>query len=121
MSNRAGYLASQSKNKYHAIRHGIYASRKEARRAEELKLLEKAGEISNLQMQVTFELVPKQVDADGKCVERSVKYIADFVYNDMEGKQVVEDSKSKMTQQLDVYILKRKLMLYVHGIKVLET
>ena len=37
MSNRAGYLASQSKNKYHAIRHGIYASRKEARRAEELK------------------------------------------------------------------------------------
>jgi len=81
-------------------------------------MLEKAGVISNLEEQVTFELIPKQVDAEGKCIERACKYIADFVYTDESGQRVVEDSKG---YRLPEYIIKRKLMLFVHGIRVLET
>ena len=76
-----------------------------------LRLLERAGKISNLQRQVKFELVPKQ---NG---ERAVHYIADFTYYE-DGQYVVEDSKGYKT---DVYKLKKKLMLWVHGIKVKET
>ena len=84
---------------------------KEANRWCELKLLEKAGKITDLQRQVKFELIPKQ---DG---ERAVHYIADFMY--IEGdKFVVEDVKGKRTKE---YIMKRKLMQYVHGIKIKET
>ena len=84
---------------------------KEANRWCELKLLERTGKITDLQRQVKFELIPKQ---DG---ERAVHYIADFMY--IEGdKFVVEDVKGKRTKE---YIMKRKLMQYVHGIKIKET
>lgn len=88
-----------------------FDSKKEAQRYQVLKMLERAGAITDLKYQVAFELIPKQ---DG---ERAVKYIADFVYKE-NGKVVVEDVKGKRTQ---VYILKRKLMLERHGIKILET
>lgn len=84
---------------------------REANRWCELKLLERAGKISDLQRQVKFELIPKQ---DG---ERPVYYIADFVYVE-NGREVVEDAKGKRTKE---YIIKRKLMLYFHGIKIKET
>lgn len=84
---------------------------REANRWCELKLLERAGKISDLQRQVKFELLPKQ---DG---ERAVYYIADFVYVE-NGREVVEDAKGKRTKE---YILKRKMMLYFHGIKIRET
>lgn len=89
---------------------GGYASKREAKRAADLKLLEKAGHIKELREQVTYELVPKC----GK--ERAVKYIADFVYQ-QDGKVVVEDVKGRRTP---VYIIKRKLMLWRHGIEVKE-
>lgn len=93
-----------------------FDSRKEATRWAELKLLERAGEIQNLQRQVPFELIPLQRDENGKMLERPVKYVADFVYT--EGcKQVVEDTKGMRTPD---YIIKRKLMLKVHGIKIKE-
>lgn len=88
-----------------------FDSRKEAKRYQELKLLERGGVISDLDYQVKFELIPKQ---EG---ERPCYYVADFVYTE-NGKKVVEDVKGKRTQ---VYILKRKLMLERHGIKILET
>jgi hypothetical protein len=89
-----------------------FASKKEANRYLELKILERAGKIHDLQTQVPFELIPKQ---DG---ERVCKYVADFVYFDNEtGQKVVEDTKGLKT---DVYIIKRKLMLYIHGIKIQE-
>ena len=92
------------------IRHD---SRKEANRWEELKLLQRAGKIKNLQRQVKFELTPKLADF------RASYYIADFVYEDLaSGKTVVEDCKGMRTP---AYIIKRKLMLYVHGIRILET
>ena len=58
-----------------------FDSRKEAKRYGELQLMQKAGEISELRRQVVFTLIPAQYVA-GKCAERPVKYVADFVYVD---------------------------------------
>lgn len=108
-----------------------FDSKKEARRYRELALLEKAGQIQNLELQKVFELIPAQYETferygkkgqrlkDGKrCIENAVKYIADFVYIE-NGKTVVEDTKSEATKTKD-YIIKRKLMLYIHGIRIKE-
>ena len=84
---------------------------REANRWCELKLLERAGKITDLQRQVKFELLPKQ---DG---ERAVYYIADFVYTE-DGKQVVEDAKGFRTKE---YKLKKRMLLYFKGIKIRET
>ena len=89
-----------------------FDSTKEGERDLELKLLLKAGKIRDLQMQVEFELIPKQGG------ERACKYKADFVYHMADtGKMVVEDVKGKRTRE---YIIKRKLMLWRHGIKIVE-
>lgn len=92
-----------------------FDSAKEWKRWRELILLQKAGKISDLQRQVKFELIPSQRIA-GKVVERPCTYIADFVYSE-NGKRVVEDTKGFKTTE---YIIKRKLMLYVHGIQIKE-
>jgi hypothetical protein len=75
---------------------------------------------------VEFELIPAQREPDrvgvrggkikGKTIEQAVKYVADFVYTE-NGKRVVEDTKGFRTKD---YIIKRKLMLWVHGIKIRE-
>lgn len=105
----------------------VYDSRKEARRAAELSLLEKAGKITDLQTQVKFVLIPTQREQDtvgkrggikkGKVIEKECAYYADFVYTDGNGRRIVEDTKGLRTTE---YIIKRKLMLYVHGIKITE-
>lgn len=92
-----------------------YDSRKEARRHSELLLLERAGAIQNLQCQVKFDLLPSQ-RIGGKVVERPVSYIADFVYEE-NGQKIVEDTKGVKTKD---YIIKRKMMLYFHGIRIRE-
>lgn len=106
-------------SKYHSrkiTRDGMtFDSVKEYRRYCELLLLERAGAITELQRQVKFELIPAQ-RIDGKVVERSCQYIADFVYQE-NGKRVVEDTKGMKTKD---YIIKRKLMLYIHGIRIKE-
>lgn len=97
-------------------RDGItFDSIKEYRRWCELSLLERAGTIQNLQRQVKFELIPSQ-RIDGKVIERPCTYIADFVYTE-NGKMVVEDTKGFRTTD---YIIKRKLLLWVHGIRIQE-
>jgi hypothetical protein len=93
----------------------VFDSKLEAHRYHELKLLEKAGEIFDLRRQVKFELLPSQ-RLDNKVVERPVYYVADFVYLE-NGKQIVEDTKGVKTRD---YVIKRKLMLYVHHIKIKE-
>lgn len=96
-----------------------FDSKKEAERYAELKILEKAGEIKNLQIQRPFELIPRQ-KIDGKVVERACKYIADFVYQErIPGgwKLVVEDTKGFRTE---AYKIKRKLMLQKYGIQIRE-
>ena len=115
------------------FRNGIkYDSALESKRHIELTLLEKAGKIKDLQTQVRFELIPAQYETyerysdktgkrlkDGKrCIEQSCVYVADFVYFE-NGKKVVEDTKSDPTKTAD-YIIKRKLMLWVHGIRIKE-
>ena len=98
-----------------------FDSKHEAQRYAELKLLWRAGEIQDLQLQVPFELIPAQ-KKDGKVIERAVKYIADFVYiaHDKDGwSRVVEDAKSPATRT-DAYKIKRKLMLWRHGIEIKE-
>ena len=99
------------KNKFGAIRTNGYASKGEAKRAEELKLLEKAGQISDLKEQVRFVLIPKQ-DGLSAC-----SYIADFQYME-DGVQITEDYKGCITP---VFEIKRKLMMLVHGIKIRVT
>lgn len=95
-----------------------FDSMKEATRYSELRLLLRAGEIFDLQRQVPFTLIPKQV-RDGKVVERPVVYKADFVYKEKDGTEVVEDVKSQATKTKE-YIIKRKLMLWQFGIMVHE-
>ena len=92
-----------------------FDSRREFLRYRELCLLEKAGKIKNLQRQVKFELIPSQ-KVDGKVVERQCSYIADFVY-EQDGKTIVEDTKGFATKD---YIIKRKLMLWLRGIRIVE-
>lgn len=105
------------RNKYHAERTGGHASRKEHARAGELRLMQRAGIISGLREQVPFVLIPAQRDREGTLLERMCRYIADFVYTDGEGRTVVEDTKGVRT---DEYVIKRKLMLHVHGIRIRE-
>lgn len=111
-------------------RDGItFDSLKEYRRYCELRLLEKAGAITDLKLQIPFELIPAQYETferygksgqrlkDGRnCIEKAVIYRADFVYQE-NGKTVVEDTKGFKTKD---YILKRKMMLYFHGIRIRE-
>ena len=98
-----------------------FDSKKEANRYYELKILQRAGAISNLELQKEFELIPAQYETTPtngkrKLLERAVKYKADFVYIE-NGVTVVEDTKGVRTKD---YIIKRKLMLYIHGIRIKE-
>lgn len=107
-------------SKYHAHKvtvDGIeFDSRREANRYCELRLLERAGAISDLRRQVKYTLVPAQKKPSGG-MERAVTYTADFVYRDKAGKPIVEDAKGVKTQQ---YIIRRKLMLREFGIEIIE-
>ena len=106
-------------NKKYTIDGIEFDSKKESQRYCELKMLEKAGKIQDLQLQVEFMLIPAQyreVNGKNKCVERACKYIADFVYTE-NGQRIVEDTKGFRT---DVYKIKKKLMLYKYDIMIKE-
>ncbi|MBR1750896.1 MAG: DUF1064 domain-containing protein [Ruminococcus sp.] len=97
-------------NKYHnrktPCRYGhTHDSKREAMRCNELHLMQKAGEIRELETQVKFTLLPprKYINQPN---ERAVTYIADFVYK-KDGVTVIEDSKGKKTKD---YIIKRKML-----------
>lgn len=92
-----------------------FDSKKEYRRYRELCLMERAGEIDNLERQVKFELIPTQ-KKNGKVVERACSYVADFVYNE-NGEQVVEDTKGIRTE---AYKIKRKMMRWLYDIEIKE-
>ena len=94
-----------------------FDSKKEANRYQELKLMQRAGIIRDLQRQVKYVLIPSQKGDDGRVIERPCTYIADFVYIDEKGKTVVEDTKGYRTNDFKI---KRKLMLYIHGVKINE-
>lgn len=119
------------RNKFNAQKWAGYDSRKEARRANELRALETAGIIHDLKEQVPYELIPAQwqetprfgkngqaLKPKRKCLERACVYKADFVY-EKDGETIVEDVKSPITRTPD-YRIKRKLMLYIHHIRIRE-
>lgn len=112
-----------------------FDSQKEACRYMELKLLQRAGQIEQLELQKEFELIPAQYETferfgkngqrlkDGKrCIEKSCTYKADFAYM-KNGQQVVEDTKGYRDPASAGYakfVIKRKLMLWLHGIRIVE-
>lgn len=112
-----------------------FDSKKEAKHYLDLKKLQEEGTISNLELQKKFVLIPsiyaestevytrgakKGQPKQGKLLEKECAYYADFTYINEHGKLIVEDTKSKMTKKLPQYIIKRKLMLYMHGIAIQE-
>lgn len=127
------YYRHRATGKYHnhkVTRDGItFDSTKERNRYDELILMQKAGMIHGLELQKKFVLIPAQREPDtigvrggkhkGKVIERETVYIADFTYYTKDGELVVEDVKSPATKTPQ-YLIKRKLMLYVHGIRVKE-
>lgn len=117
-----------------------FQSKKEGKRYAELKLLQRAGEISDLELQKKYELIPAQYEivetgeyyklgerkgqpkTKRVCVEQSIVYIADFVYR-QNGQTVVEDVKGYRDPSSATYakfVLKRKMMLWFHGIRIKE-
>ena len=117
-----------------------FQSVKEGNRYSELNILQRAGKISNLELQKRYELIPAQYETvetgeyykvgakKGQpktkqvCIEQSVVYIADFVYQE-NGQTVVEDVKGFRDPSSATYakfVLKRKMMLWIHGIKIKE-
>lgn len=114
--NALRVASSSKRSKYGAKKSGGYDSKKEHSRANELKLMQRAGIISNLREQVKYVLIPTQRDPDGNLLEKECSYYADFVYN-RDGVTVVEDTKGVRTPE---YKIKRKLMLQVHGISIVE-
>ena len=114
------YKEHQEKNaparptKYQAVPTEVdgikFPSKKEANRYRQLALLVKAGEISGLRLQVSYDI---SVNEHHIC-----RYIADFEYVTSHGAIVTEDVKGMRTP---VYKLKKKLMLAVHGIEITES
>lgn len=94
-----------------------YDSKKEAKRAEQLELQQRLGIIKNLERQKKYVLQPSFKFA-GHTI-REIAYVADFVYTE-NGEQIIEDVKSPITRKNPVYKLKKKMMMYVHGIEVKE-
>ncbi len=101
---------SKYRNRMTVVDGITFDSKREAERYKELRLLERGGLITDLRLQVPFELIPKQPG------ERAVKYVADFVYTE-NGRMVVEDVKGYRT---DVYRLKRRMMQAKYGITIQE-
>ena len=131
----AGYGARKYGNKKVVVDGIEFDSRKEAQRYWELKLLQRAGQISGLELQKEFELIPAQYETyprygktgkrlqDGKrCIEKSCTYKADFAYM-KDGQLVVEDTKGYRDPASAGYakfVIKRKLLLWRYGIKIIE-
>ena len=116
-------LQEKKKSKYHNKKTVIdsikFDSKKEAKRYEELLLLEQSHQIENLELQKEFVLQEAFVNVEGE-KRRAIKYVADFVYFDLRtNKTVVEDVKSKATRT-QVYMIKKKLFESRYQIVITE-
>ena len=112
------------RSKFHNIPTRIgartFASVLEAERYRELRLLERTGAITDLRLQVPFDLHVPQLGADGEVtgLVRACRYVADFVYHDVAtGAQIVEDTKGVLTA---TYRLKRRMLAVEYGIRIHE-
>lgn len=121
--------AAKYHNKKEEIDGIVFDSKKESAVYLDLKGMKERGEIKDFQRQVRYELVPAQyedrqsIDRKGRpitkqvCVERAVEYVADFRIEHLDGSVAVIDVKGFPNP---IWNLKRKLMLHVHGIKVMQ-
>lgn len=99
-----------------------FDSKKEGRRYQELLLLQRAGEISDLELQPRFSLVEGVKFSGDKRAKPAIRYTADFAYTDVKtGKRVTEDVKSPVTRKKTDYKMRRHMMLAIHGIEVFES
>lgn len=140
------FFRPKSRNKLNAQKikyDGIeFDSMSECYRYQDLKILQMRGEIADLELQVVYDLIPdhyamvetgevyKRGSKKGQpktkrvCIEQGVKYIADFKYTITKtGETVVEDVKGyrdTSAATYKVFVLKRKLMLHIYGIRVVE-
>ena len=109
------------RGKFNNLKSDGFDSKKEAAFAQKLELLRSAAcdsqRVVSVEKQVPFVLIGVQRDKDGRLLERSCKYVADFVVEYADGRRAVFDVKGYRTPE---YIIKRKLMLFVHGIRRLE-
>lgn len=107
--------------KYGNVKVDGYDSKREARFARQLDQMRLANDpaerVVEVREQVRFELIPPQCDDKGRLVERKCEYVADFVVRFANGVEAVFDAKGVRT---DVYVMKRKLMLQVFGIRIRE-
>ena len=104
---------NKQRNKKIIIDEIEFDSKKEGLRYKELKLLERAGLITDLKMQTSFELQPS-FKKNGKTI-RAITYKSDFDYKTKDGRHIVEDVKSKATEKDKVYRLKRKMLQYKYN------
>ena len=109
-------------SKYHNRKTKGFDSAKEWRRNQELEALQRAGEISELNRQVPFVLMPSFAIADkttksGRRTVREIRYIADFTYRLKDGTRIIEDVKGMQT---DVFKIKRKLLERKIALGVIE-
>lgn len=126
------YYGRKYRNKKVNVDGITFDSKREANRYRELKILEAAGEITNLELQKKYVLIPAQRELTsevykkgkhkgelkkGKLIEKECAYYADFDYTTKDGKHIVEDTKGMRLQD---YIIKRKLMLHKYGIRITE-
>lgn len=111
----------QVRSKYGAKRTQVdgitFDSKAEADRYVELRALQEAGQISGLVLQPSFVLAGPVRYTGAARAKPALVYRADFEYVDHLGRRVVEDVKGRPTE---AYIIKRHLMLAIHGIEVSE-
>ena len=99
-----------------------FDSKKEARRYQQLLLMQRAGEISDLELQPKFKLIEGVKFSGDKRAKPDIRYFADFAYTDTKtGKRIVEDVKSPVTKEKPSYKMKRHMMLAIHEIEVFES
>lgn len=114
LNNSIEYKQNKYKNKK-VVYNGIkFDSQKERNYYIKLKLLEDAGKIKDLKLQVKYELQPK-FKSGNKNIQ-AISYIADFTYLDEENKLHIVDTKGVRT---DVYRIKKKMMQY-KGLEIEE-
>lgn len=104
--NNNKYLAKRT---YSELCQRTFDSKAEAKRGEELTLLQREGEISELEFQVPFQL----------CLKPNIKIKVDFVYLDKNGQKTYEDVKGM--GETREFRVKRAWLKEKYGIEVMIT
>lgn len=99
-----------------------FGSKKEKKRYDDLLLMQRNGEIKDLELQPRFSLIDSVKFAGTDRAKPAIRYFADFAYTDTKtGQRIIEDVKSKITRESPIYRMKKHMMLAIHGIEIKET